>query len=106
MAAIQESRFCHNAVEGCEGRRDPGLQKQVGNVLTETITSEKSKDLGFSLCWITKAKPKENVWDFDICRKCGLLLLLLLFWLVRAQHDHYESKCERKSGGFHLPFHY
>ena len=34
-------------------------------------------------------------------RKCGLLL-----WLVRAQHNHYESKCERKAGGKHLLFHY
>ena len=25
---------------------------------------------------------------------------------MRAQHDHYESKCERKSGGICLPFHY
>ena len=31
---------------------------------------------------------------------CGLLL-----WLVRAQHDHYKSKCERKSGERYLPFH-
>ena len=37
----------------------------------------------------------------NIFRKCGLLL-----WLMRAQHDHYESKCERKSGGIDLPFHY
>ena len=31
-----------------------------------------------------------------------------LLWLVSAQHDHYESKCERKSGGkcFAFPFHY
>ena len=33
--------------------------------------------------------------------KCGLLL-----GLVRAQHVHYESKCERKSWGLHLAFHY
>ena len=31
---------------------------------------------------------------FCFIRKCDLLLCL-----VRAQHDHYESKCERKSGG-------
>ena len=34
-------------------------------------------------------------------RKRGLLL-----WLVHTQHDHYKSKCERKSGGIYLPFHY
>ena len=39
--------------------------------------------------------------DFNLLRKRGLRL-----WLVRAQHDHYESKCERKSGGIYLPFHY
>ena len=73
-------------------------------ILTETITSEnkyKSRDLGFSLYWITKAKAKENLRDFNLFRKRGLLL-----WLVRAQHDHCESKCERKSGGIYLPFHY
>ena len=42
----------------------------------------------------TKAKAKENLLEFNLFRKRGLLL-----WLVRAQHDHYESKCERKSGG-------
>ena len=30
----------------------------------------------------------------------------MLLWLVRAQHDHYKSKCKRKSGGPSLPFHY
>ena len=37
---------------------------------------------------------KESLWEFNLLRKCGLLL-----WLVRAQHDHYESKCEKKLGG-------
>ena len=36
-----------------------------------------------------KAKAKDNLWDFDLFRKCGLLL-----WLVRAQHDHYKSENE------------
>ena len=74
-------------------------------ILTETITSEnklKSQDLGFSLCWITKAKAKEKSLGFlFFIRKCGLLL-----WLVHAQHDQDESKCERKSGAIYLPFHY
>ena len=58
--------------------------------------NRKIRDLGFSLCWITKAKAKENVWDFVLIRKCGLLL-----WLVPAQHDRYESKCEITSGGIY-----
>ena len=53
------------------------------------------------LCWMTKAKAKENLWDFIYIRKSGLLL-----WLVRAQHENYESKCKRKSRGIDLPFHY
>ena len=48
----------------------------------------------------TKAKAKENCRDLIYCVS-GLLL-----WLVRAQHDHYESKCERISGGIYLHFHY
>ena len=48
-----------------------------------------SQDLGFSLFWNTKAKASENLWDLIIFRKCGLLL-----WLVLAQHDRYESKCD------------
>ena len=49
-----------------------------------------------------ESESEENLRDFLFCfRKCGLLL-----WLARAQHDHYESKCKRKSGGVHLPFHY
>ena len=48
---------------------------------------------GVSLCWITKVKAKENLWDLNVFRKCGLLL-----WLVRAQHDHYESESDTTSG--------
>ena len=73
-------------------------------ILTEIITSEnkyKSQEFGFSLCRITKAKAKKNLWDFIFIRRCGLLL-----WLVRAQHDHYESEYKRKSRGIYLPFHY
>ena len=33
--------------------------------------------------------------DFNLFRKRGLLL-----WLARTQSDHYDSKCERKSGEF------
>ena len=44
-------------------------------------------------------KAKENRWDLNLFRKCGLLL-----WLVRAQHAHYESKCARKSGGILFAF--
>ena len=47
-----------------------------------------------------EAKAKENLWDFNLFRKCGLLL-----WRVRAQHVNYESECERKCGGIDLPFH-
>ena len=53
-------------------------------ILTETITSKikiKSQDFEFS--------------GLVFFRKCGLLL-----WLVLAPHDHFESKCERKSGKF------
>ena len=72
-------------------------------ILTETLTSKKKKsqDFGFSLCEITKAKAKENLWDFIFIRKCGLLL-----YPSFAQHDHYENKCEIKAGGIYLPFHY
>ena len=42
---------------------------------------------------------QRNSLGFKSSGKCGLLL-----WLVYAQHDHYESKCERKSGGIYLPF--
>ena len=76
----------------------------MNTILTEIITSEnkyKSQDLGFSLYCITKAKVKENLRDFTLFRKRGLLL-----WLVRAQNDHYESKCESKSWGIYLPCHY
>ena len=48
-----------------------------------------------------KAKAKEILRDLNLFRKRGLLL-----WLVRAQHDRCESKCERKSGGIYSPFHY
>ena len=67
------------------------------------LQAKKSRfqDLGFSLCWITKEKAKENLWEFNLICKCGLL-----FWPVCAQHNHYESKCERKSGGIYLRFHY
>ena len=37
---------------------------------------------------------------FGPSRKCSLLL-----WLVRAQHDHYKSECQRESEGICLPFH-
>ena len=80
------------------------LNTSHSTLLTESITSEnkqKLQDFGFCLCWITKAKAKENLWDYIFIRKCGLLL-----WLVRAQHDHYESKCKRTSGGIYLSFHY
>ena len=46
-----------------------------------------------------KAKAKENRWDFNLFRKCGLLL-----WLAIAQHDHYENESERKSGGILFAF--
>ena len=46
-----------------------------------------------------KRKKIFEIWIFF--RKCGLLL-----WLVRAQHDHSESECERKSGGRYLPSHH
>ena len=54
----------------------------------ERNKNKKSQELGFPLCWI-------------IFGKCGLLL-----WLVRAQHDHYESTCERNLGGTYLHFYY
>ena len=38
---------------------------------------------------------------YNFFRERGMLL-----WLVRAQHDHYESTCERKPCGIYLPFHY
>ena len=50
-------------------------------IFTDTITSEleyKSNEIRFSLCWITKAKVKDNLLDLNLFRKCGLLL-----WLVR-----------------------
>ena len=50
---------------------------------------------------MTKTTAEENLWDFNLFRKCGLLL-----WLVRAQHDHYKSKCEGKFGGIDLLFYY
>ena len=56
--------------------------------------------VGFSLCWITKAKASKHFWDFFFFRNCGLLLEL-----VRAQHEHHGSKCERNSGES-LPFCY
>ena len=46
-------------------------------------------------------KAKENLWDFAFSCDCSLLL-----WLLRAQHVHSESKCERKSGEVSLHFHY
>ena len=58
----------------------PSSQKQLQ-------AKKKTQDLGFSLSWIAKAKAKEHLWNFTLFCKCGLLL-----WLVRAQHDHYESK--------------
>ena len=48
----------------------------------------------FSLYWITKAKAKANLRGFILFCKRGLLL-----WLVRPQHDHCESKCERENLG-------
>ena len=57
--------------------------------------------LGFSYYWITKAKSKENLRDFNLFRKRGLLL-----WLVCAHHDHYQSNRKRKSFGIYSPFHY
>ena len=53
-----------------------------------------------SRIWNFLSAAKENLRDFNLFRKCGLLL-----WLVRAQHDHYESECARKSGGIDWPFH-
>ena len=47
------------------------------------------------------SKSEKHFWDFEVLRKCGLLL-----WLVHAQHDVCESKCERISGGMYLPFHF
>ena len=69
----------------------------VCTIFSETLTSEKkikSQDLGLSLCWITKAKTKENLWVFIFICKCGQLL-----WLVRAQH------VKETLGGIDLPFH-
>ena len=35
-------------------------------------------------------ESESALWDCVFFGKCGLLL-----WLARAQHDHYESRCER-----------
>ena len=53
----------------------------------------------FFLCFFApkKAKAKENLWDLASFHKC-----ILLLWLARAQHVHYESTCGEKSGGVYL----
>ena len=67
----------HCAVEPSPGHircRNPGLPSGVSSPWLKIY---KCRDLGFSLCWIMKAKAKENVWDFDfVCVSvpccCGL----------------------------------
>ena len=68
--------------------------------------------------WQAKIDKNPRIWDFPSVelrkqkRKkiCGFLFLFVsvgvLLWLVRAQHDHYESKYKRKARGIYLPFHY
>ena len=111
---------------GCGGRFLPFEQKFLSRlkeileaitILTETITSEnkqKSQDLGFSLCWITKAKAKENLWDFILIRKVaccyGSCVPNMTFTKANAKENLgeficlsiYESESEIKSPDFHL----
>ena len=74
----------------------PSPQKQ----LQEKI-NKNPRILDFLSIELRKRKRKKISGIFIFFRKHGLLL-----WLVRTQHDHYESKCKRKSGGIYLPFHY
>ena len=55
----------------------------------------------FSLLDYENESESGNLWDLTFFRNGGLLL-----WLVLAQHDRYESKCEIKSGEIYLPFYY
>ena len=49
---------------------------------------------------LRKRKRKKISGIFSFLRRCGLVLCP-----ARAQHDHYESDYERKSGGIYSPFH-
>ena len=72
-------------------------------ILTEAITSKmKIRTPGLRIFSLLnyESESERKSQGLNLFRKCGLLL-----WLVRAQHDHYQSGCERKSGGIHLPFH-
>ena len=79
---------------------DPGTspKQERHTILTETITSDKNKNPGildfFLSVELRKRKRKRNSGILFFFRKCGLLL-----GHVRDQQGHYESKCERKSGG-------
>ena len=64
-------------------------------ILTETITSEKRQNpmIGIFSLLNYESESERNLWDFNLFRKCGLLL-----WLAIAQHHHCETESERKSG--------
>ena len=76
-AAIRTStKRCDSCAQGALGRRAP---KVPGLRIFSLLNYESESE---------RISP-----EFNLFRKRGLLL-----WLVRAQHDHYEIKSERKSG--------
>ena len=72
-------------------------------ILTETLASEKKNPRTFDFLSVELRKRKRKkisgiLFSFVSVACCCSLHL--------PQHGHYENKCEAKSGGFYLPFHY
>ena len=71
----------------------PSSQKQLQ-------ANKKNRTEDFLSVGLRMRKRKIISGTFFLFRECDVLL-----GLVRAQHDHYESKCERQSGGTYLACH-
>ena len=41
-----------------------GASSTSNTILTETIASDKVRDLRISLCWFSKAEARRNLWEF------------------------------------------